>query len=491
TADMGMGDQEVAALINGTVFTCLTPEKATDLVGLMKKGVALKNMVDKDEYGDGNNCDDQIRSMVRNNIKKNGDVYFGSYPLGAALQKVVSKASVEVLAEIKDSKLRGCGGAGFPTGMKWAFCAKAQGPARCVVANADEGEPGTFKDRVLLTERPHLIFEGMAVCAYAVGAATGILYLRGEYNYLKAHLEQVLERMRSANLLGKDIAGKAGFDFDIRVQLGAGAYVCGEESALLESAEGKRGEPRNRPPFPAEKGYLGMPTVINNVETLAATVQIMDKGAAWFRSMGTEESTGTKLLSISGDCDHPGVYEVEFGITLGELLEMAGARNPQAVQVSGPSGSCLNATARDTVISFEDCPSAGAIMIIGDQRDLLTIIYNFMEFFSDESCGSCVPCRAGTWILRNTLRRIMEHQGTQEDLITLRELGEVMQKSNKCGLGQTAANPILTSMTNFPQLYAALLPEQSDIRPFDLDAAVKASCASVGRTPDLHKEGQL
>jgi [NiFe] hydrogenase diaphorase moiety large subunit len=489
TADMGMGDQEVAALINGTVFTDLTPEKARSLVKAMQENVPVRDMVT--EYGDGNNRSATIRSMVRNNIRKTGQVCFGSYQPGAALEKCAAQSPAEVLAEIKASRLRGRGGAGFPTGMKWELCAKAQGPDRCVVANADEGEPGTFKDRVLLTERAELLFEGMAVCAYAVKATTGALYLRGEYAYLKAHLEQVLAQMRSNNLLGKDIAGKPGFDFDIRVQLGAGSYVCGEESALLESAEGKRGEPRNRPPFPAQSGYHNMPTVIDNVETLAAAAQIIDKSAAWFSSMGTEESTGTKVLSISGDCDRPGIYEVEFGITIGELLDMAGARNPQAVQVGGPSGRCLNAEAKDTPISFEGCPSAGAILIIGAQHDLLTIIDNFMAFFTEESCGSCVPCRAGTWILRNTLRRIMQGQGTREDMTAMRQLGAVMRKTTKCGLGHTAANPILNTMDNFPQLYDALIPEQTDIRAFDLEAAIRESSAAVNRTSVHHKEEQL
>ncbi|MGB5684483.1 MAG: NAD(P)H-dependent oxidoreductase subunit E, partial [Candidatus Electrothrix sp.] len=315
TADMGMGDQEVAALINGTVFTNLTPDKARILVEAMQKGVPAQNIQDiqgmitknteNTGYGDGNNSLPSIHSMVCNNLRKPGPVCFGPYQAGAALRKCVTQSPEEVLAEVKASKLRGRGGAGFPTGMKWELCAKAEGPERCVVANADEGEPGTFKDRVLLTERAQLLFEGMAVCAYAIKATTGTLYLRGEYAYLKDYLEQVLEQMRSDNLLGKDIAGKPGFDFDIRVQLGAGSYVCGEESALLESAEGRRGEPRNRPPFPAQSGFHTMPTVIDNVETLAATVQIIDKGATWFRSLGTEESTGTKVLSISGDCDRP------------------------------------------------------------------------------------------------------------------------------------------------------------------------------------------
>jgi [NiFe] hydrogenase diaphorase moiety large subunit len=491
TADMGMGDQEVAALINGTVFTCLTPEKAKALVKAMQEGMPVQDMATKDtEYGDGNNSLPSIRSMVRNNLRKPGPVCFGPYQAGAALRKCVTQAPEEILAEIKTSKLRGRGGAGFPTGMKWELCAKAEGPERCVVANADEGEPGTFKDRVLLTERAQLLFEGMAVCAYAIKATTGALYLRGEYAYLKDYLEQVLEQMRSENLLGRDIAGKPGFDFDIRVQLGAGSYVCGEESALLESAEGKRGEPRNRPPFPAQSGFHTMPTVIDNVETLTSAAQIIDKGAAWFSSMGTEESTGTKVLSISGDCDRPGVYEVEFGITVGELLDMAGARDPQAVQVGGPSGRCLNAAARDTAISFEGCPSAGAILIIGAQHDLLTIIDNFMAFFTEESCGSCVPCRAGTLMLRNTLRHIMQGQGTREDLISMRQLSAVMQKTTKCGLGHTAANPILNTLDNFPHLYDALIPQQTDIRSFDLKAAVQASNLAVGRA-SVAKEEQV
>ncbi|WP_446009737.1 NADH-ubiquinone oxidoreductase-F iron-sulfur binding region domain-containing protein [Candidatus Electrothrix sp.] len=483
TADIGMGDQEIAALINRVVFTCLTPEKARALVKDMQEGLSVQDMARKHrEYGDGNNSLPAIHSMVRNNIQKAGPVCLGPYEVGVALRKCATQSPEDILSQIKASKLRGRGGAGFPTAMKWEFCAKAQGPERCVVANADEGEPGTFKDRVLLTERAELLFEGMAICAYAVGATTGSLYLRGEYTYLREYLEQVLEQMRADNLLGKDIAGKAGFDFDIRVQLGAGSYVCGEESALLESAEGKRGEPRNRPPFPAQSGYRAMPTVIDNVETLASAAQIIDKGADWFSNMGTEESTGTKVLSISGDCDRPGIYEVEFGITIGELLDMAGARDPQAVQVGGPSGHCLNADARDTMISFEGCSSAGAIIIIGKQHDLLAIIDNFMEFFTDESCGSCGPCRSGTWMLRNTLRRIRQGQGTREDLTSMRQLSEVMKKTTKCGLGHTAPHPILNTMDNFPHLYEALIPEQSDIRVFDLEASIKAANAAVGRT---------
>ncbi|WP_417909488.1 NADH-ubiquinone oxidoreductase-F iron-sulfur binding region domain-containing protein [Candidatus Electronema sp. PJ] len=490
TADIGMNDQEVAAIINDVVFTCLTPEKARQLVRAMQQGIAVQDLVT--EYGDGNNCSERVCSMVRNNIQKTGPVYFGAYQQGAAIKKCVTMSPQDVISEMKKAYLRGRGGAGFPTGMKWELCTKAKDPRRCVIANADEGEPGTFKDRVLMTELPHLLFEGMAVCGYAIGATTGIVYLRAEYRYLKAHLEHILAQMRLANLLGNSIGGKTGFDFDIRIQLGAGAYVCGEESALIESAEGKRGEPRDRPPFPVEKGYLAIPTVVDNVETFSTVVQIIDKGAEWFSSMGTRDSKGTKLLSISGDCDHPGVYEVPFGTTIGELLTMAGARDPLAVQVGGPSGSCISAAQRDVIIAFEGCSTAGSIIIIGSQRDLLAIMYNFMEFFTDESCGSCAPCRMGTVLMRNTLKRIINRQGTAEDLTTLRELGAVMKKANKCGLGQTAPNPVLTSMANFPEIYNALLPEESDILPrFDLATAVQASCAYVGRTPNLSPEHVL
>lgn len=488
TADIGMNDQEVAALINGVVFTCLTADKAAALVELMRQNVPVEAMVT--EFGDGNNA--RIRTMVRNNIRKTGPVCFGTYQPGAAVRKCATMLPENIVSEVKTSKLRGRGGAGFPTGMKWEFCAKAQGPRRCVIANADEGEPGTFKDRVLLTEVPHLLFEGMIICGRAIGADIGLVYLRAEYRYLEAYLEQVLEQMRADNLLGKNIAGQTGFDFEIRIQLGAGSYVCGEESALIESAEGKRGEPRNRPPFPVEKGYLDIPTVVDNVESFASAVQIIDKGADWFSSMGTAESKGTKVLSICGDCERPGVYEVVFGTSIGELLDMAGAREPMAVQVGGPSGRCLSAAKRDAVIAFEDCATAGSLIIIGKQRDLPAIMQNFIDFFTEESCGSCAPCRMGTVIMGRMLQRIRNRQGTAEDLTVLRELGAVMKKANKCGLGQTAANPVLTSLASFPELYQSLLPEPSDILPrFDLAAAVQESCACVGRTPNLKQEHAL
>lgn len=482
TADIGMNDQEPAALINGVVFPALTPQKARDLVAKMKAGKPVSSMVS--DLGDGVNA--KIGSMVNNNLRVAGDVHFAEYAVGSAMGKCVTMTPVEVIAEIKKSNLRGRGGAGFPTGMKWEFCAKAQGDEKFVLCNADEGEPGTFKDRVLLTERAAMVFEGMAMAGYAIGSSQGIMYLRGEYAYLLKHLNAVLDDMREKKVLGKSIAGKSGFDFDIRVQLGAGAYVCGEESALIESAEGKRGEPRNRPPFPVEKGYLNKPTTVNNVETFSAATRILVKGANWFNAMGTDKSAGTKVLSISGDCRKPGVYEVAWGLTVNDMLKMAEADSPQAVQVGGPSGTCVGPKDFDKKIGFEQFATGGSIIIVGKQRNLLQLVHNFMEFFTSESCGSCVPCRAGTWIMRNKIKRIMEGAGTRGDLKLLLELGAVMKTSNKCGLGQTAANPVVTTITSLPDVYEKAVSAEGEYIPgFDMAAAVAESCSYVGRTPNL------
>ena len=271
-----------------------------------------------------------------------------------------------MLVEVKASGLRGRGGAGFATGLKWEACRNAQGKAHYVVCNADEGEPGTFKDRVLLTSYADLVFEGMTLCALAVGAQQGFLYLRGEYRYLLDHLNAVLERRREKNMLGKNILGQAGFDFDIEIHLGAGAYICGEESALIESLEGKRGTPRNRPPFPVTHGYLDQPTVVNNVETFCCRAAIAHRRGS-LRAIGTAKSTGSKLISVSGDCARPGIYEYPFGVTVREMLEDCGAVNTQAVQVSGPSGICVGEKEFHRKLAFEDMPTAGAFMVFDRQ----------------------------------------------------------------------------------------------------------------------------
>ncbi|MGB9894102.1 MAG: NAD(P)H-dependent oxidoreductase subunit E, partial [Candidatus Saccharicenans sp.] len=413
TSCIGMNDQEPAALINGVVFTFLNEEKVKKLVSWMKQGRPVEDMVE--EVGDGANGHELIRAMVRNNIRKPGPVIFADYTAGQAISKALDMTPEAVIEEIKKANLLGRGGAGFPTGLKWEFCRKEKGEERFVICNADEGEPGTFKDRVILTQRPEMVFEGMTMAGYAVGARGGLLYLRHEYTYLKKYLEYILERMRADGFLGKNIAGK-GFDFDIEIKMGAGAYICGEESALIESAEGKRGEPRDRPPFPVQKGYLDKPTTVNNVETLATATQIIIHGANWFRTMGTPASAGTKVLSISGDCQKPGIYEVEFGLTIKELLEMVGAEDTLAVQVGGPSGQCLSESGFGRKICFSDLATGGSIIIFNKNRDLFSVVRNFLDFFIEESCGWCVPCRAGNVLLKKKFEKIVAGKGTEQDL---------------------------------------------------------------------------
>ena len=356
-----------------------------------------------------------------------------------------------------------------------------------MLCNADEGEPGTFKDRVLLTERASMLFEGMAIGGYAIGAKEGILYLRNEYIYLKAYLESILNELRNKNILGKNILGK-GFDFDIRVQFGAGAYVCGEESALIESSEGKRGEPRNRPPFPVQKGYKAKPTVVNNVETFCSVVKIIENGSAWYSKMGTAESTGTKLLSISGDCKFPGVYEIVWGMSIKEMLEMVGADNVQAVQVAGPSGICLPPSQFDRKIALEDLPTGGSMIVIGKNRDLLKdVVLNFMHFFADESCGSCVTCRSFNMILKNKIEKIVEGKGISKDLDDMLAWSEILRKTTRCGLGQTSSNPITSTLKNFKSLYDVRVKNTDYQSDFDMQKAVLESCEVVGRSAKVHE----
>lgn len=484
TSCIGMNDQEPAAIINGVIFTDLTPDKAKELVAEMKAGKEVSKLVKN--YGDGNNQSDLIKSMVNNNIQKKGSVLFAPFESGSAIKKAVEKTPEDVIEEVKLSNLRGRGGAGFPAGMKWDFTRQAEAARRYVVCNADEGEPGTFKDRVIMTEMPEMLFEGMAIAGYAIGAEEGILYLRAEYLYLKKYLEKVLEDLTSKNILGKNAGGKNGFNFDIRIQLGAGAYICGEESALIESAEGKRGEPRNRPPFPAQKGYLGFPTSVNNVETFCCASRIMVEGGEWFKKMGTAQSSGTKLLSVSGDCKKPGVYEVEFGTTIQTLLEMVDGRTAQAVQVGGPSGTCVGKKDYGKRICYDDLGTGGSVIVVGPDRDLFEVVHNFMEFFVEESCGWCVPCRAGNQLLLDKLEKVMAGKATDQDLKELEEWSKIIKATSRCGLGQTSPNPIATTLKNFPEMYEAKVQKGVDyVSEFDLNAAVKESCKAAGRIPNI------
>jgi [NiFe] hydrogenase diaphorase moiety large subunit len=377
---------------------------------------------------------------------------FDAIEPGTGLKAAMGRSRADIIGEVAASNLRGRGGAGFPTGTKWNLAAAARiapGASKFIVCNADEGEPGTFKDRVLLYSYADLVFEGMTIAARAVGAAKGILYLRGEYVYLRPHLIGVLERRRQAGLLGTAVCGTAGFDFDIEIRMGAGAYVCGEETALIESLEGHRGEPRNRPPFPVDTGFLGQPTVVNNVETLAAVTAILSKGAAWFKAIGTDRSAGFKLFSVSGDCTEPGVYEFPLGITVRELLDKVGGTGAKAVQIGGASGTCIPASEFDRKIAFEDVATGGSIIVFGQGRDMLHVAKNFMEFFVEESCGQCTPCRAGNAKLLDGIERLEQGACSTAYLEELLALSETMQLASKCGLGQSSPNAFVSIVKHF------------------------------------------
>ena len=481
TACIGMSDQEPAALINNKVFTNLSLEKVEQIA----KGMEAHQPVDKlltTALGDGNNSNPLISSMVNSNIKKSGKILDDYYEPGTSLKIALQKSEWEVIGIVKTSGIRGRGGAGFPTGMKWEFCRMSPGLPKYVFCNADEGEPGTFKDRVLLTEEAKMVFEGMTIAGYAVGAKEGVLYLRYEYKYLEKYLESVLQELRDKNELGDNVLGKSGFNFDIRIQFGAGAYICGEESSLIESAEGKRGEPRYKPPFPVEVGFKGKPTSVNNVETFCSVCRIIERGGEWYRKFGTPASTGTKLLSISGDCARSGVYEIEWGLSVQQMLDMVGATNVAAVQVGGPSGILLNPEQFQRNLCYNDLPTGGSIMIFDKSRNLIKdVVRNFMDFFIDESCGSCSTCRITSVQLAMKLDKILNGHGVAQDLEDLKNWSKTMLAS-RCGLGQSASNPIVTSLQNFPELYENLI--QKDVEydtGFDLDKAVQEYCEVSGR----------
>jgi [NiFe] hydrogenase diaphorase moiety large subunit len=367
---------------------------------------------------------------------------------------------------VRSSNIKGRGGAGFPTGVKWNLAATASADNKYVVCNADEGEPGTFKDRVLLAEYPELFLEGMVIAGFAIGANKGYIYLRGEYQGLKEGLEKTIKEMRDKNALGKGIMGEKGFDFDIEIKMGSGAYVCGEETALIESMEGQRGEPRNRPPFPVNTGFLGYPTIVNNVETMAAVPHIISKGPDWFKSIGTEKSSGSKLLSVSGDCKKPGVYEVPFGTSIKEILDMVQAEDTRAVQVGGASGTCISEEEFDRKIAFEDLPTGGSIIIFDKSRNMMEAVENFLEFFEEESCGQCTPCREGIPVLIEAVKLIREGKCDERYLKDLLSLSETMQLASKCGLGQTAPNAFISVLEKFKDDYK-LSPKAREEKVFN------------------------
>jgi [NiFe] hydrogenase diaphorase moiety large subunit len=484
TPCIGMCDQAPALMVNDEVFTEVSRDTVTEIVEQLKDGVAPERL--RRRLGDGNNSCALVSAAVANNVRKEGDVIFAPLTCGRALKKALAMSPNEVIRDVKTARLRGRGGAGFPTGMKWDFTRGAKGEKKFVICNADEGEPGTFKDRVILTERPELLIEGMVIAGYAIGAQEGIIYLRGEYAYLRPFLEDTLQKARNIGMLGENVFDKDGFSFDIRIQMGAGAYVCGEETALISSCEGLRGDPKNRPPFPAQKGYLGYPTSVNNVETFCCVARILDQGAGWFSQIGSKGSTGTKLLSISGDCRRPGVYEVPFGVTMNEVLEMSGGNGAAAVQVGGPSGSLIGPDDFGRTICYDDLATGGALMIFGANRNILEVAAYFMDFFIEESCGYCTPCRVGNVLIKERLENIMEGKGEPADLTYLEELGAVIKSTSRCGLGQTSPNPVLSTLKNFRPAYEALVKEDQPFQPtFDIQKALGEAKTIAGR-PSMH-----
>jgi [NiFe] hydrogenase diaphorase moiety large subunit len=468
TSCTGMCDQGPALLVNGRAVTRLTALRVREI------GHLVRNRVPVEEWPA-----DFFR--VEDNIRRKGPLLNAALPPGSVLRAALQGGGQGVIDTLKASGLRGRGGAGFPTGLKWESTRAAPADSRYVVCNADEGEPGTFKDRMLLASYADLVFEGMTLCALAVGARQGYLYLRGEYRYLLEPLQQVLLRRREQNLLGSSILGADGFDFDIAIHLGAGAYICGEESALIESLEGKRGIPRNRPPFPVTHGYLQQPTAVDNVETFCQAALAMHVGADAYRAMGTAKSSGSKLISVSGDCPRPGIYEYPFGITVREVLEDCGAVNTRAVQISGPSGICVAESEFGRRLGFEDLPTAGAFMVFDDSRDMFEVARNFVHFFAHESCGFCTPCRVGTSILKDTMDKIAAGHGTRFDLGEIEHLDTVLQTTSHCGLGRSACNPVLHTLKHFRPAYESRL-KSLDFEPgFDLDGALARARQMTGR----------
>jgi len=468
---LGLADQLPAALVDDVPLTRLDPAGVLSLCEALSRGEAPA-------------------SNVTNEVQTPGPLLLRDGAPAAALLAQVAAMTPEAIVEaVTRSGLRGRGGAGFATGKKWSLAAAWPATPRYVVCNADEGEPGTFKDRYLLTERFERVLVGIIAGAKAIGAAAGVVYLRAEYRYLRAELEATLDTFRRRGWLGAG-GGPAGDGFDLRIQLGAGAYVVGEETALLESLEGKRGEPRVRPPFPVERGLHGQPTIVNNVETFAAVAAIIERGADAFAAVGTDYSKGSKLLSVGGDCDRPGIHEVVWGLTIGDFLALVGAREPQFVVVGGPSGTIVAATDQERRIALEDLATGGAMMVFDRRRDLLEVVHNFTRFFHRESCGCCAPCRAGTLVFAEQLAFVRSGQAARVDLDRVAAWAGIVGAASRCGLGQTCTRPITTSLTALPDVYRGRVQEHEALfRPFDVAAKTSACEAAIRRQGGLGDGG--
>jgi len=378
---------------------------------------------------------------------KRVDLIFGEYShvKYKVLADTLIRSNEDILKDLLESGLRGRGGAGFPTAMKWKLTAEVPSNEKFVVCNADEGEPGTFKDKEILSRVPRKVFSGMAICGKVIGAKKGYLYLRGEYVFLLPELMKELDQYH-------EFAKELGHDFTIEIKLGSGAYICGEESALFESMAGDRGEPRNKPPYPTTSGYLGKPTVINNVETFVNVLMIMRLGPEQYRQLGTTDSRGSKVFSVSGDTPIPGIYELELGMPLDRFVEEFGDGDTKAVQVGGASGFCVpRKKFKDTVIGFEGVPTGGSMMLFNSSRSMYNVLHNYLEFFEEESCGQCTPCRVGCQQLRKGIVAVKKGEKKAVYLDQLMKLSESMKLTAKCGLGQSVANSFSSIVNNFKE----------------------------------------
>ena len=462
---------------NNTFYVTVRPEDTKEIIeehlikGRKVERLLYKNPKTEERVTESKNMDfykKQVRVALRNCgfiNPENVEEYIGNdgySALGKCLEEYTPEQTIQI---VKDSGLRGRGGGGFPTGLKWEITRKVQDDQKYVVCNADEGDPGAFMDRSILEGDPHTVIEAMAICGYCIGASKGLVYIRAEYPLAIQRLKTALAQAREYGLLGNNILD-SGFNFDIEIRYGAGAFVCGEETALIHSMEGKRGEPTFKPPFPSESGYLGKPTNVNNVETFANIPPIINKGAAWFSSIGTEKSKGTKVFALAGKINNVGLIEVPMGTTLREVIYDIGGgikdgKKFKAVQTGGPSGGCLTTAFLDTPIDYDNLLAAGSMMgsggmIVMDEDDCMVSIAKFyLEFTLDESCGKCTPCRIGNKRLHEILVKITEGKGTREDLDKLRMLSHVIKDSSLCGLGQTSPNPVLSTLDNFWDEYEA------------------------------------
>jgi len=467
----------VKILPDNTFYTQVSPEDAADIVKEhLIKGRQVERLLYKDpEKGeriyDSKKMDfykKQIRIALRNCgfiDPENIDEYIGRngyFALGTVLKNMTPE---EVIDQIKTSGLRGRGGGGFPAGLKWEFANKNQSDQKYVVCNADEGDPGAFMDRSILEGDPHAVLEAMAICGYAIGADQGLIYIRAEYPLAIKRLKIAIAQAREYGLLGKGIF-ESDFDFDVQLRYGAGAFVCGEETALIHSMEGDRGEPTFKPPFPAESGYLGKPTNVNNVETYANIPVIINKGADWFNKIGTEKSKGTKVFALAGKVNNVGLIEVPMGTTLREVIfeiggGIKGGKQFKAVQTGGPSGGCLTEDHLDTPIDFDNLLAIGSIMgsggmIVMDEDDcMVSVAKFFLEFTVEESCGKCSPCRIGNKRLHELLERITQGKAEKKELQRLQNMCHVIADTSLCGLGQTSPSPVLSTLRNFWNEYVA------------------------------------